>query len=113
MVTGLTNSICLSLVPGHFYSSAGNFIFFSSIAQLMPKLPTALMVILFSKFLRNQPFDTIWSVVDSSVGRVLSFSHEGPGSNLGADICSFRYLSVILLIVKLMSINGQSICVDS
>jgi hypothetical protein len=31
------------------------------------------------------------SVVDGSVGRALSFSHEGPGSNLCTDICSFRY----------------------
>jgi hypothetical protein len=35
------------------------------------------------------------SVVDSSVGRALSLSHEGPRFNLGADICSFGYWSVI------------------
>jgi hypothetical protein len=34
---------------------------------------------------------------------------KDPGSNFHANICSFRYWSVILLMVKLMSINGWSI----
>jgi hypothetical protein len=49
------------------------------------------------------------SVVDSSVGRVFSFSHKGPCFK-----CRHGHLFVLLvicdqLIVKLMSINGRSI----
>jgi hypothetical protein len=45
------------------------------------------------------------------VERSLSVMKD-PGSNLGVDICSFRYWSVIVLIVKLMSIIGWSIYID-
>ncbi len=37
---------------------------------------------------------------------------KDPGSNLGTDICSFHYWSVIWLTVKLMSLNGQLIYVN-
>jgi hypothetical protein len=51
----------------------------------------------------------IW--IAQLVERSLSVMKD-PGSNLGMDICSFYYWSVIELIVKLMSINGVSIYID-
>jgi hypothetical protein len=45
------------------------------------------------------------------VERSLSVMKD-PDSNIGVDICSFLYWSMIFLIVKLMSINCQTIYVD-
>ncbi len=60
---------------------------------------------------KKRVFSSSQWLIAQLVERSLSVMKD-PSSNLGMDICSFCYWSVIKLIVELMSINGRSIYID-
>jgi hypothetical protein len=69
-------------------------------------------MLLKTRGLQTTNFKVNLSVVDSSVGRALSFSHEGPRFKSRQGHLIVWLLICDLIDCKMMSINGLSVYVD-